>query len=784
MLMAIRTSIFLLLILHLRYAFGFDGCNPACLEGKTCVNSTSCRYVMTHAAGSTNFVSRFFVSHQPLATVEYHDDCSDQWLPAQYDPIRWQSSPIRIFIAVGQKGTYFRSRITVVTQKPDGKYTLSIKTTGQPPKGYPIYHIPSFPRIVSATAVPNNTNLAIVSLSLPTIEGSSHQTVEFGNPHIQVEAEVNTSTHTVSRYFAIDSNRREFMFRTSSMVASGTFGSSTTMGVYFSISDGCIYKGEFYQNNEQFPDSCGPGNCTCKNGVMHCPASPPCQKLPCSATDQCCQTCPTKWINHVDDCSDPGMNDCSSNATCRNTYVTFTCTCHRGFYGNGKTCTECKDDPHSLIVGGRCDTGLEYIQSSDVRCPLDSTTGYWEGREHCKDIDECSTDTHKCSSSASCTNTFASFTCVCKAGFRGDGVICNEIDECRNGTHNCHASATCNNTVGSFTCACNNGFSGTGQQCKDIDECSGGSHQCTSDSKCANTLGSFKCACNAGFYVDGIGCKEATKCDEACGEISALPIVYANATRSNEICQGRKSPHHISAKAASWYSDPCVSAHFQNIGVPLDTPYWTSRQEGVKGYAPRYVPRSTMDMSVGQEFLVVCLYQSSYCKRTQCRQTCSDISIFPLFKVPSRLAESFCRENLQTLGNNHPEYISAAVASVDSENYGCVSRHLQEYGMSDKLVFGGYGKDTNGALMTSNRTFLHPNEEAYVVCEYRKQCRVTQCKPTCSEISIFPLRVATAATANQVCAGSAFAKKYAQEFARVASAISEIFQCVTRHLQE
>ena len=61
---------------------------------------------------------------------------------------------------------------------------------------------------------------------------------------------------------------------------------------------------------------------------------------------------------------------------------------------------------------------------------------------------------------------------------------------------------------------------------------------------------------------------------------------------------------------------------------------------------------------------------------------------------------------------------------------------------------------------------------------------VTQCKPTCSEISIFPLRVATAATANQVCAGSAFAKKYAQEFARVASAISEIFQCVTRHLQE
>ena len=59
-----------------------------------------------------------------------------------------------------------------------------------------------------------------------------------------------------------------------------------------------------------------------------------------------------------------------------------------------------------------------------------------------------------------------------------------------------------------------------------------------------------------------------------------------------------------------------------------------------------------------------------------------------------------------------------------------------------------------------------------------------QCKQTCSEISIFPLRVATAATANQVCAGTTFAKKYLREFAQVASALSEMFHCVTRHLQE
>ena len=40
----------------------------------------------------------------------------------------------------------------------------------------------------------------------------------------------------------------------------------------------------------------------------------------------------------VDECSDPSLNRCHSNATCLDNVGSFDCLCDTGFYGNGTTC--------------------------------------------------------------------------------------------------------------------------------------------------------------------------------------------------------------------------------------------------------------------------------------------------------------------------------------------------------------------------------------------------------------------------------------------------------------
>lgn len=41
------------------------------------------------------------------------------------------------------------------------------------------------------------------------------------------------------------------------------------------------------------------------------------------------------------------------------------------------------------------------------------------------DIDECLTNTHKCSRHADCMNTDGKYKCKCKQGFRGSGFECS-----------------------------------------------------------------------------------------------------------------------------------------------------------------------------------------------------------------------------------------------------------------------------------------------------------------------------------------------------------------------
>ena len=43
-------------------------------------------------------------------------------------------------------------------------------------------------------------------------------------------------------------------------------------------------------------------------------------------------------LQDVNECEDPGGNDCHQNANCSDTIGSYTCTCMLGYSGNGTYC--------------------------------------------------------------------------------------------------------------------------------------------------------------------------------------------------------------------------------------------------------------------------------------------------------------------------------------------------------------------------------------------------------------------------------------------------------------
>src|SRR5262245_55782315 len=198
--------------------------------------------------------------------------------------------------------------------------------------------------------------------------------------------------------------------------------------------------------------------------------------------------------------------------------------------------------------------------------------------------DECAFDTDNCDDNATCTDTLASFTCTCNAGYTGDGVTCTDDDECTLGTDNCDANAACTNTPGSFSCGCNTGYSGDGVTCTDDDECALGADNCDANATCTNTPGSFSCACDAGYSGDGVTCTDDDECALGADNCDA------NATCTN-------TPGSFSCACNAGYSGDgvtCTSADTScralldaNPGLPSGT--YTIDPDGNGGLPPRTV---------------------------------------------------------------------------------------------------------------------------------------------------------------------------------------------------
>uniref|UniRef100_A0A665TVY0 Vitamin K-dependent protein S n=1 Tax=Echeneis naucrates TaxID=173247 RepID=A0A665TVY0_ECHNA len=104
--------------------------------------------------------------------------------------------------------------------------------------------------------------------------------------------------------------------------------------------------------------------------------------------------------------------------------------------------------------------------------------------------------------SESCVDGQATFTCVCKPGWKGPRCE-DDIDECSDPEFPAGCNQKCNNFPGSFHCQCEEGYFMSGKiNCVDIDECRMFPSICEEPAKCVNTPGMYECQCPLGFKYD------------------------------------------------------------------------------------------------------------------------------------------------------------------------------------------------------------------------------------------------------------------------------------------
>ncbi|XP_037545867.1 vitamin K-dependent protein S [Nematolebias whitei] len=164
----------------------------------------------------------------------------------------------------------------------------------------------------------------------------------------------------------------------------------------------------------------------------------------------------------------------------------------------------------------------------------------WKGRRCEDDIDECSDPEFPAGCNQKCHNFPGSFRCMCEDGyFLNDNINCVDINECLLYPSLCEEPAKCVNIPGMYECRCPQGFkyNFTSKSCDDVDEC--GTHVC--EGTCHNTVGTFTCHCDGREGVrlaaDGQNCESIPVCVKLddykhpemlyLGEqFAGLPVIY------------------------------------------------------------------------------------------------------------------------------------------------------------------------------------------------------------------------------------------------------------------
>ncbi|XP_047530090.1 nidogen [Vanessa atalanta] len=160
-------------------------------------------------------------------------------------------------------------------------------------------------------------------------------------------------------------------------------------------------------------------------------------------------------------------SDCEYNAECRPDPNTdeFVCQCIEGYI---------KDQNDACIPDGQLCNGA--VCAEHASCLYDETLevnycscdeGFeGEGISKCVPLGKTCDVANDCSPNAICTTTEASYQCICREGYFGDGYTCNAEMNCRTNIYLCDSHASCLKTSEGYECECNTGYNGNGTYCE------------------------------------------------------------------------------------------------------------------------------------------------------------------------------------------------------------------------------------------------------------------------------------------------------------------------------
>uniref|UniRef100_A0A8D0G0U6 Stabilin 2 n=1 Tax=Strix occidentalis caurina TaxID=311401 RepID=A0A8D0G0U6_STROC len=232
------------------------------------------------------------------------------------------------------------------------------------------------------------------------------------------------------------------------------------------------------------------------------------------------------------DCSPcPGgfSKPCSGNGQCMDGLDgNGTCVCAKAFQGSH--CQFCSDpskygpqcDKECLCIYGKCDNRID---SNGICLPGSCRSGY-TGKLCDKQVVPCEPSLWLCHAHADCQLSDGTMslhapqaeciqtgpgehTCVCQAGWTGNGRDCSAINNCLlPAAAGCHDNATCIYIgPGQNDCKCKDGFRGNGIECTPINSCLEQNGKCHHLATCQfESSRGWQCVCPKGYEGDGRIC--------------------------------------------------------------------------------------------------------------------------------------------------------------------------------------------------------------------------------------------------------------------------------------